>query len=91
MAINATWPPTSPFLNQGTQVQSGSVHNPWWILALFGQIPALILYAVLLALVTSGIALGFAAMFVDWRKVRDADLPSVGGLISCSSWGAFLW
>ncbi len=58
----------------------GDSSNQWVALVLYVEIPALILYALLEALVTSGIALGVAPMFTDWRKVRAAHLPGRGWL-----------
>jgi hypothetical protein len=58
----------------------GASSNPWSALVLFVDIPALILYALLEALLTSGIALGVAARFTDWRKVRAAHLAGHGWL-----------
>jgi hypothetical protein len=55
-------------------------NNPAVFLTLFGEVPALLLFAVLLTLVTSGIALGFALKFADWHEVRYADLPCRGWL-----------
>jgi hypothetical protein len=55
-------------------------NNPAVFLTLFGEVPALLLFAVLLTLVTSGMALGFAVKFADWHDVRYADLPGRGWL-----------
>ena len=53
----------------------GESSNPWSALPLFVDIPALILYALLEALVISGIALGVATKFTDWHGVRVEHLP----------------
>ena len=58
----------------------GDSPNPWAALVLFVTIPALILYALLELLVTSGIAVGVAAAFANWRKVRAEHLSGRGWL-----------
>ena len=63
-------------LNQNTGISPGTIEGPWYILLLVGEAPGLILYAVLQAVSTSGIALGSAVLFAKWDKVREAHLKS---------------
>jgi hypothetical protein len=58
----------------------GDSANPWAGLVLYVEVPALLLYALLVALATSGLALGIAVMFTDWHNVRAAHLPGRGWL-----------
>jgi hypothetical protein len=67
-------------LNQNTAISPGAIGGPWDTIMLAGEAPGLILDAVLLALGTSGIALGFALFFAKWDKVREAHLPGRGWL-----------
>ncbi len=79
---------TFQLLNQSTAISPGAIGGPWDNIMLAGEIPGLILYAVLLALGTSGIALGSALFFARWDKVREAHLPSRAWLefFSCLWW-----
>jgi len=71
---------TLQLLNQSTAFPPGSFGGPWDNIMLAGEAPGLILFAILLALCTSGIALGFGLYFAKWDKVREAHLPSRGWL-----------
>jgi hypothetical protein len=67
-------------LNQSTAISPGAIGGPWDNIMLAGEAPGLILYIVLMALCTSGIALCSALFFATWDKVREAHLPSRGWL-----------
>ncbi len=73
---------TLQLLNQNTAISPGALGSPnlWGTIMFFGQAPGLILYVVLLALCTSGIALGSALFFASWDEVREAHLPGRGWL-----------
>ena len=77
------------------QFHQVQLSSPWVNLLLAGEIPGLILYIVLLALLTSGIGLGSALYFARWDKVREAHLPSRGWLefllvLGCATVAALL-
>ncbi|HXZ03515.1 MAG TPA: hypothetical protein VEH81_01710 [Ktedonobacteraceae bacterium] len=67
-------------LNQNTAISPGAVAGPWDTMILAGEAPGLILFAVLIALCTSGIGLGAAWFFARWDKVQEAHLHSRGWL-----------
>ena len=72
---------TLQLFNQSTAIPPGSFGSPnvgYYHVLRRGA--GLILYVVLLALCTSGIALGFGLFFARWDKVREAHLPSRGWL-----------
>jgi hypothetical protein len=82
-------------LNQSTAISPGAISSPWVNLLLAGEIPGVILYIVLLALLSSGIGLGSALYFARWDKVREALLPSRGWLefllvLGCATVAALL-
>ena len=71
---------TFQLLNQSTAFPPGAIGGPWNTIIFAGEAPGLILFAVLLALCTSGIGLGFGLYFARWDKVREAHLPGRGWL-----------
>ncbi len=52
--------------------------QPWWVFTLFGEVPQMILYVLLLVFGSATIALGFASLFARWREVRLVHLPGSG-------------
>jgi hypothetical protein len=67
-------------LGAGLSALKALIGGPWDNIMLVGEAPGLILYIVLMALCTSGIALGAARFFAWWYLVREAHLPSRGWL-----------
>jgi len=60
---------------------SSLLDTPWWVLTLFVEAPGPILYVALLAMLTSGVGVGFASLFARWDVLRlHAHLPSRGWL-----------
>lgn len=56
-----------------------ALDHPWWFFTLFGEVPQMLPYVLILALSSATIALGIALLFARWREVRLACLPSRGG------------
>jgi len=67
-------------LDQSTAISPGAISSPWVNIILAGEIPGVILYIVLLALLTSGIGLVAALYFASWDDVRGIHLPGHGWL-----------
>jgi hypothetical protein len=78
--LRISFSPVLQPLNQPIAGSTGAIGGPWDIIMLVSEAPGLILYAVLLALGTSGIALASALFFAKWDKVREAHLPDRGWL-----------
>ncbi len=53
-------------LNQNTAISPGAIRGPWDNIILAGEAPGLILFAVLIALCTSGIGLGRGSSSQPW-------------------------
>ncbi len=73
----------------------GDSSNPWSAFVLYVQAPTLMLYALLEALITSGVAYGSAKLFADWDMIRDKKLPGRAWLefllvFGCVTLAAFL-